>query len=551
MKRYRRIITGVGLFVLVFVLFGGTLRHSFNSDDYLVIHHALGDPTASVAEVFAEFARPSWGLYYRPIIKFFLEALARSFGLWAGGYHLVSLILYAALCFEVYVIALLLTEKWSVATAAAIIFMASGSHGEALFWISSLNGVVENVLTLAALIFFIVWRQRSEGKYYVLSLAVFVSALLTKESAIALPIILVLYDFLIGEKTPLRDRAERTAKSCWPFAVAGLVFILARGLVMRQAHLPPPLTAFEWRMLLAGPWHSVVMTLSPVDWRGALRWFDTVAESRTILYLIIAVFLAALTIVPLALRRFQIAFLALWIMGAAAPLFALGLFPSERHVALSSAGAAIFLSLVFFQLSQRIARKTPWAPFALGFALTAAFAAPSLITLKQSQRAWKHASDVADRVIEQTMAAYPHPAEDTTFFFLNVPDSVDGAFVIRFDNMRPALRLRYADESLDAVRIVALDKVPLGASYTREAVYFSIGAMGGNVHVPREMAERPEQPGRWRELSRLGILGRSFRYGDNWEQYRSAPFLEYSHGEMKSLPSDELKEVVDNLYSLR
>jgi hypothetical protein len=188
---------------------------------------------------------------------------------------------------------------------------------------------------------------------------------------------------------------------------------------------------------------------------------------------------------------------------------------------------------------------------ALGFVLAAAFAAPSLGALKQSQRAWKHASDVADRVIEQTMAAHPHPAEGATFFFLNVPDSVDGAFVIRFDNMRPALRLHYGDESIDAVRIVTLDEAPLGTSLTREGAYFSIGAMGGNVHVPREVAERPEQPGQWRELSQLGILGKSFRYSDNWEQYSSSPFLAYSRGEMKPLSSDELREVVDNLYSLR
>ncbi len=75
--------------------------------------------------------------------------------------------------------------------------------------------------------------------------------------------------------------------------------------------------------------------------------------------------------------------------------------------------------------------------------------------------------------------------------------------------------------------------------------------MGGNVHVPREMAERPERPGLWRDLSQLGILGKSFRFADDWERYRSSPFLAYSNGEMKALPSDELKTVVDNLYTLR
>lgn len=551
MKQYKHIVTGACLCLLVFALFGGTIRHHFNSDDYLAIHHALGDPTDSPAEVFMEFARPSWGLYYRPIIKFFFDALARACGLGAGGYHLASLICYAILCLEVYILALLLSEKWSLAVGAAAIFLTSGAHGEALFWISSLNGVVENVLTLAALIFFILWRQKSEGKYYVLSLAVFVSALLTKESAIALPIILILYDLLLGEEAPWKDRAIRTAKSCWPFAVAGLAFIFVRSVVMRQVNLPPPLVAFEWRTLLAGPWYSIVMTLSPLDWSRVLQWFDAVAGSRAMLYLIIAVVLSALTIVPLALRRFRIAFLVLWMMTAAAPLFALGLVPSERHVVISSAGAAILLSFAFFGLSDRMVRKNRRASIALGFMLAAAFAVTSLVTLKRTQEAWRHASDVANGIIEQTVAYYPHPAEDTTFFFMNVPDSVDGAFVFRFDNMRPALRLRYGNESIDAVRIVTLDNIPLGESTGWQTTYFGIAAAGGNIHVPRESIEEPDQSSRWRRLDELGIVGRSFRYIDNWERYGSSPFLVYSRGELKSLPPGDLKAVVDDLYTLR
>lgn len=551
MGKYKHILTLLSLWILVFVLFGGTIRHNFNSDDYLAIHHALSDLTSSPAEALAEFARPTWGLYYRPFIKFFFEASARSFGLWPGAYHLASLICYVLLCLEVYVIALLLTKKWRAATAAAIIFMTSGSHGEALFWISSLNGVVENVFTLAALIFFILWRQKGKKGFYALSLALFALALLTKESAISLPIILLLYDFLLGGKVGWVDATKRSARSCWPFAAVGLGFILLRSAVMKQAHLPPPLVTFEWRTLLAGPWYSVVMTLSPVNWSHALHWFDAIAGTRALLYLIIAAVLLALTVVPLALRRFRIAFLMLWILAAAAPLFALGLFPSERHVVFSSAGAAVFLSVVFFGLSERIARKSGTASIALAFIFTAAFAAPSCVSLKQTQNMWKQASNAANDIIEQTMAAYPHPAENTTFFFLNIPDSIGGAFVFRFENLQPALRLYYKDESIDAVRIVSFDKVPLGTNVGWQAAYFNIAAMGGNVYIPEEKAEGPDQPLQWQELTRLGILGKNFRYSDNWERYNASPFLIYSRDGLKARPPTELKAVADSLYSLR
>jgi hypothetical protein len=551
MKKYRNTLTALCLCLAVFTLFGGTIGHKFNSDDYLAIYHASNDLTISPSDAFSEFTKPSWGLYYRPIIKFFFEMLTRSFGLWAGGYHAVGLICYALLCLEVYFIALLLTGKWPASVAAAVIFMTSGSHGEALFWISSLNGVVENIITLAAFTFFILWRQQNQKSFYMLSLVLFIFALLTKESAISLPILLVLYDFLLGGEVRWGESIKRTAKSCWPFAVAGLAFVLLRAIVMREAHLPPPLVTFQWRMILAGPWYSVVMTLSPIDWSRALQWFDIVAKTRAILYVLIAIILSALVIVPLALKRYRVAFLALWILAAAAPLFALGLVPSERHVVVSSAGASVLLSVLFFRLSEKIARKSDAMAIGMGFVLVVAFVLPGCVFLKQKQNAWKHASIISSDVIEQTMVAYPQPAESTTFFFLNVPDSIDGALVFRFDNIRLALRLYYEDETIDAVRIVTLDKVPSGATAGWEGIYFTIAAMGGNVYVPMNAAEGAEQPAQWQELSRMGILGKNFRYIDNWERYRSSPFLVYSRDGLMPQPSGELKTVVGSLYSLR
>jgi len=551
MAKHKHIITILCLCALVFILFGGTIRHGFNSDDYLVVDHALRDPTSSPAGIFGEFARPSWGLYYRPIIKFFFETLARAFALAPAGYHLASLICYAILCLEVYIISLLLTEKWHISAAAAIIFMTSASHGEALFWISSLNGAVENIFTLAALLFFVLWRQKGKPASYAFSLVLFAAALLTKESAISLPIILVLYDFLLGGENRWVDATKRTAKSCWPFAALGFGFLLLRALVMRHANLPPPLVAFEWRLLLAGPWHSIVMTLSPIDWRGVLRWFDVVTRTPAILYLAIATILLALTIVPLALRRFKIAFLILWVIAAAAPLFALGLVPSERHVVFGSAGAAVLLAIVFFEISTRIAKRTEAASVAVGFVLAGAFAIASCYSLKQAQDSWRHASIMAGDIVEQTMAAYPDPAENTIFFFLDVPDSIEGAFVFRFDNLQTALRLYYGDDSIKAVRVATLDRARLGTGMAWQAAYFNIAAMGGNIHVPKDQVEGPDQSTRWRNLSELGILGKDFLYIDKWEEYRSSPFLAYSSDGLKILPPDELKQVVDSLYTLR
>jgi len=545
-EKYKHILTALFLFAMVFVLFGGTMQHNFNSDDYLAVYHALRNPTSSPAEAFAEFARPSWGLYYRPVIKFLFEALAKSFGLWPGGYHLVSLACYALLCIEVYLIALLITDRWHAAAASAILFMTSGAHGEAIFWISSLNGVVENIITLASLIVFIMWRQKDKAVLHPLSVLLFILALLTKESAISLPIILMLYDFFLGGEFRWAGSTKRTAKSCWPFVVAGAVFILIRGIVMRRVELPPPLVTFEWRMLLAGPWHAVVMTLSPINWAHALSWFDDITRTGAVLYLFISVVLLALTVVPIVLRRYRVAFLALWIMAGASPMFALGLAPSERHIVFSSVGAAILISVVFFKLAEWTTRGQKPSAVLVGLVLVAAFAVPSFNSLRQTQRLWKRASMIASSVLEQTTAIHPAPQDNSTLFFLNVPDSIDGALVFRFGNIEHALRLYYGNDSLKAVRIVTLDKVPSRRLARAESAYFSIAAMGGHIYVPREPAGT-----RWRKLESLEIIRRNSHYIDDWERYKNAPLFVYAEDTLRAMPPADLEKVLKSLYSLR
>lgn len=551
MGKYKHIVAVSSLFILVFILFGGTMRHQFNSDDYLFIYHVLRNPTDAPADGLAQFVRPSWGIYYRPVIKLFLEASVRFFGLWAGGYHVVSLLCYGLLCIEVYLIGLLLTDRWHVAAAAAAVFLTSVSHGEAIFWIASLNGVVENILTLASLILFILWRQKGKAFLRPLSVLFFVLALLTKESAISLPIILVFYDFLLGGKTGLTDAAKRAAKSCWPFVLVGILFVLLRSVVMKQADLPPPLVTFEWRMLVLGPWHALIMTLSPVNWAHVLYSFRKLVEAPALLCLVTAVAALLVTVVPLVFRQLRTTFLLWWILAGAAPLFALGLAPSERHVVFSSAGAAILVSTLLFKLSEHITRGKKPISIGLGCILVTAFAVPSFSFLKQTQTLWKNASTIANDIVEKTIIAYPAPESDSTFFFLNVPDSIGGAFVFRFDNLEHALRIYYEDDSIEVVRASTFDRVPQTTFSDRRLAYFRIGAMGGHIYLPEKHSQGPRLPKQWLELEQMGILTKNSRYIEDWRRYAASPYLIYTRKGLMTAPPDKLKELLEGLYSRR
>ncbi len=548
--RHKHILTFFVLALAAFFLFRGTMHHKFNSDDYLAIYHALREPNASLLQSLSELARPSWGLYYRPGIKIFLEILAKLFGLQPAGYHLVSLLCYAVLCFETYLLGFLLTERWRTAFGAGIIFLSLGVHGEAMFWISSLNGVVENILTLASLICFIRWHRNNKRILLAFSLLFFVTALLTKESAISLPILLICYSFLLGGEVQPGLAARRTIMRCWPFVLVGVLFVVLRTVVMRQADLPPALTHFEWQFLIIGPWHAFLMTLSPIDWPIPVHYFGRFISMGTFAFIIAAIGLAAIALVPLALRKYRVTFLVWWIPAAAAPLFALGLVPSERHLIISSVGASILVSLALFRLSEWFGRGAKPLAIAMSCTLMIVFCASGLYSLKQRQRAWAYASVVADHIVGQTVRMYPAPEKNTTFFFLNVPDSIDGAFVFRFENLGYALRLFYKDDSIEVIRIVALDKMPYVSPVDGRAAYFRIGALGGHIYLPDNHLQSPRLREQWERLEREEILTKNYQLARDGERYAGSPFLVYAEKALAPSTSDELRRVLQNVYSL-
>ncbi len=603
------------LFALVFTLFGKTISHGFNSDDYLVVYHGLHGHTAEEHEGLAELLSPSWGLYYRPAIKAFFGLLAKMFHLWPGGYHLISLVCYVILCFEVYLLAQRLTGDWTPAVASALIFMAATTHAEAIFWISSVNGVVENILTLASLIFFITWRKRTllprtsgtscaNGKKqvgaqhaapsrmtagwialpYVLSIILFGVALLTKESAVSLPLIVFSYDLLLGssgdwatcrkdaQAAPAKQEArsvtsrlwqdigfqdgrvsaaiKRSITSCLPFVILGVLFMAVRHVVMRGAHLPPALTTFEWESLVLGSWYSLIMSLSPIDWALALNLFDRLA--RTSGFPVVGgIAILALVIAPLVFRKLRATFLLWWILASAAPVLGLGLVPSERHMVLGSVGAAILVSVTLFKLSERLSQQSKAYAAAVGFVLVIAFAGTSFHFLRQRQAIWGRASQIASDIVEQTMRFYPAPAPDTTFFFLNVPDAIEGALVFRFDNLAYALRLFYGDDSMDAARIVTIDSVPYSSLVSGKSAYFKIGAMGGHIYFAGGSPQDPASMERWQKMELLEILASDDRYLEDWGRFSASPFLVFENGALSPRSPEALEKVLGNLYSLK
>jgi tetratricopeptide (TPR) repeat protein len=239
-------------------------------DTALVRDNPLIRGLTNVPELFAsDYWEPEARVgLYRPLVT---TSYALNFavgGREAGGYHGVNLGLHALVSVLVWALCRRLTGDALTAGAAAFLFAAHAVHTEAV------ANIVGRAELLAALFFLLsclgyLGSQRTSGRrpmgLYLASLATYLLALLSKESAVTLLGVILLYDLVYGagRARELRPRLVAVAHRWRPYAGYLLVTLLYLGIRWlalgpagtRPAPLPTdnPLVTLDlpWRLLSA------------------------------------------------------------------------------------------------------------------------------------------------------------------------------------------------------------------------------------------------------------------------------------------------------------
>src|SRR5215831_2730366 len=121
-----------------------------------------------------------------------------------------------------YLVGLSLTQHRVTAIAAALLFVVHPVHVEAVAWISSRKDLVAAAFVLPGFLAYLKYRQRSAIVWYLVSLLLFLLALLGKLSVIAFPVVLLGVDIFV-EKRPLKESIVDKI----PFVLLALLFALA------------------------------------------------------------------------------------------------------------------------------------------------------------------------------------------------------------------------------------------------------------------------------------------------------------------------------------
>ena len=155
------------------------------------------------------------GGYYRPIINLFHSIDYWIWGPNPFGFHLTNVLAHTLTGIVLYLVLLRVIAIEPVAFLASLFFLAHPIHTEAVSWISGRGDMVFALFYLLSLLFYL--KAGSSGNKlsnpplppffkvgnYLYSGAFFLLALLSKEMALTLPLIIILYDvcFRLRDKT--------------------------------------------------------------------------------------------------------------------------------------------------------------------------------------------------------------------------------------------------------------------------------------------------------------------------------------------------------------
>ncbi|NOX36962.1 MAG: hypothetical protein GXO78_05435 [Calditrichaeota bacterium] len=186
--------------------------------------------------------------YYRPVV---VGTLWLDFLIWGPrsmGYHLTNLIFHLINTLLVFHLGKQIFRQRWVASGAAFLFLLLPIHGISIFWISGRTDLIMTTFYLLSLLTFIQWHEEKRPFLRAISLLAFGLALLSKEMAVSLPMVLVGFLLLQADR-PLgafRSALIRTAPY-WGLLGAFFAFRIA----------------MVGKMAVVNPEHAV---LNPVAW---------------------------------------------------------------------------------------------------------------------------------------------------------------------------------------------------------------------------------------------------------------------------------------------
>ncbi|MBT3292587.1 tetratricopeptide repeat protein [Candidatus Peregrinibacteria bacterium] len=210
------LVTCIGISFGMAVTFG----YAPSDDLFLVVQNlAIRGPTfQNIKTVFST---------YDPELYIPLTFVSYQIDYLVGGlnpsiFHLSNILIHSLNSILIFWIFFRITKHRTAAFFASLIFAIHPINTESVVWISARKDLLSTFFFLLTFSSYLAYSRAKDKRYYLLSMIIFVLALLSKVMVVTLPAILIIYDYLIDNRRGIKKIIIEKL----PFIILSIIFII-------------------------------------------------------------------------------------------------------------------------------------------------------------------------------------------------------------------------------------------------------------------------------------------------------------------------------------
>ena len=285
----------------------------------------------------------------------------------AFGRHVTNLIMHILNVILVYILAYYLTKKKTVGLIAGLLFsvsMINSSNLTAVSWISGRVDLFVTFFYLITFILFLKFLSNHSKTLYLFSFFTFALSLMSKEMAITLPVLILLYllfPFPYYFKKSLKEIFQ-SIKLAFPYFIILFIYIIARFKFLGGigGHYKEPQGADVFFKISPGTFVRDLYGLAGLVWPTGnnfnLSIFNLEIDHAIIFYSLFLIFLLLLLFIRFIIVQSRpLSFSFLWIFITVIPahnLLVSGALYSPRYLYLPAVGLSILIAIALYKLMQ-------------------------------------------------------------------------------------------------------------------------------------------------------------------------------------------------------
>lgn len=230
------------LALVAFAVYANSLSYEFVFDDDSVVQ---GDESLTKLSNIPKYFTGEQGFhkvigrYYRPVVSASYNIDYALWGLKPFGFHLTNVLIHVINTLLFFRLLLLMftgsRSKFKVYSIfiGAVLFAVHPIHTEAVAWVSGRTDSLSCTFFFASFIFYFKYSSNESVKNLSLALVFYFIALLSKEMAITLPVVIILYDLVVN-RLSIKDMFKQKQKVYFAFILLSVLYLILRWAVLRD-----------------------------------------------------------------------------------------------------------------------------------------------------------------------------------------------------------------------------------------------------------------------------------------------------------------------------